>query len=401
MRSRIPPLTLLWVCLLASSARAQDPQMNRCNNDALTNDQAIARAEWARRCGLMRNTGGASSWFTTNAAFDTTFAWAKEYREADTSHAYTGNTHYNNVNYYHARSLYDATPMYSVYQETSGTTAGYWRWSHTTARAKALYPTFESTTVAGSGTPLYPHPTNANDCRLYSNMNGTTPWVTTTRYTVCDDLPVEALDESREPGGDLPLRDPIIQGCRIITLTEDKPFYVAAYCESNCHDGAQGLMLASHEDTGASGHAELAMLSPEATLESPAPRLRSEVGDATALRGVEHMFYEFQMASGEVLRVAPDQPVLTSEGRLVKPESLLLGDALQRGDGTPDRIVTVKQTLQSATVYDLRPESRDSVSDLLLSQGYLLGLSRPPSEDVQQLNRVLRQRGIPEEVLPE
>ncbi|MBN8226848.1 hypothetical protein JYK02_04915 [Corallococcus macrosporus] len=396
-------LKVLALGLLPCSALAQDPQQARCGSDFLTIDQAIARSEWARRCGLWRNTGGAAAWFSSTAAFDTGYAWAKEYREADTSHAYTGNTHYNNVNYYHARSLYDATPMYSVFQETSGGTTGYWKWSHTTPRARPLYPTFESTNVAGSGTPLYPHPTNTNDCRLFSDTAGTTPWVTTTRTTVCDDEPIEYLQGAEdEPAGPEGI---IRDGCRIVIKTVERPFYAVAYCESGCHPGDQLLMLGhdgtAPQDAAHAGREELTVLGPEATLENPVLRVSPVPSDTTDLGDSEHRFHEFFTESGGLLRVTREQPVLTSDGRLVKAESLRPGDALLRMDGTPDRIVTVKQTTQSARIYAVQPDARDPVSRLLLSQGYVVGLSRPQNEDVEQLNRVLRQRGIPAEVLPE
>ncbi|MCY1043792.1 hypothetical protein OV208_20905 [Corallococcus sp. bb12-1] len=383
MRSHHLALKVLVVGLLPSFAHAQDPQQTRCNSDALTTTQAVARTEWARRCGLTRNTGGATSWFTTNAAFDTSFAWAKEYRESDTSHAYTGNTHYNNVNYYHARSLYDATPMYSVFQETSGASAGYWKWSHTTARAKPLYPTFESTIVAGSGTVLYPHPTNTNDCRLFSTPTGTSPWVTITRYTVCDDEPVYSM---KAQGGEEIIRE----GCYPVTETVEKPFYVVAYCEAGCHPGDQFL-------TSSSGEAPHG----DAARETPTLRNNTASGDTPDASDSEHIVYELSTESGDLLRVPAGHPVLMSGGRRVKAESLLLGDALQRRDGTPDRIVTVKQTLYFAKVHDVRPVAHDAVSDLLLTEGYRVGPARVQKEDVEQLNRVLRQQAIPAEVLPE
>ncbi|RKG72478.1 hypothetical protein [Corallococcus terminator] len=376
-------LKLLVVGLLPSFAQAQDVQQARCNSDALTFEQAIARSEWARRCGLLRNTGGANAWVASTAAFDTSFAWAKEYRESDTSHAYTGNTHYNNVNYYYARSLYEATPMFSVFQETSGSTAGYWKWSHTSPLARPLFPTFESINVAGSGTQLYPHPTNTNDCRLFSTPTGTSPWVTLTRYTVCDDGPVYSMNAQ---GGGTAGEEVIREGCHTVTETVEKPFYVVAYCEAGCHPGDQ--LLGSSTGEAALG-------------EDPPRRINPVSSDTPEPGDGEHVVYELTTESGDLLRVPAGHPVLTSEGRRVKAESLLLGDALLRRDGTPDRIVTVKQTLYFAKVHDVRRMSHDAVSDLLLTEGYRVGPARVQKENAEQLNRALRQQAIPAEVLPE
>ncbi|HEX8115245.1 MAG TPA: hypothetical protein VF516_46275 [Kofleriaceae bacterium] len=151
----------------------------RCSTDALDPDLAVQRLEWARMCGLTRNTGGVNSAFDSTAAFDLMFNPAKEYREIDPNHAFSGNTEDYNVNLNYSLARYTATPTYTVTQESTGLTTGYWKWSHTTQRAQPKYPTFETSPVAGSGTQLIPLPSFFNDCNLYvwDRTAGTlTPW---------------------------------------------------------------------------------------------------------------------------------------------------------------------------------------------------------------------------------
>ncbi len=394
-------LPLATLALLPVDARAEDPQHMRCSSDLLTQEQALARSEWARRCGLLQNTLGANSWVNSNSAFDTSFQPVKEYRERDTAHAYTGNVHYYNVNYYHARSLYEATPIFSVFQETSGSTSGYWKWSHTAPRVRALYPTFESTGVAGSGIQLFPHPTNTADCRLYSNPNGTTPWQTTTRYQVCDDM-YPALTE----GKTAQLRETDIgMNCYWITETNPRPFYVVAYCEAGCYAPDQRLLFSDGEaniqDAAREGREDLMTLSPESTLDDLKLQPNTVSSYTTDVRDSEHILYEVSTESGGLLRVTNEHPVITSEGRLVKAETLVAGDELVRVDGTPDRIVEVRKTTHFGKVYNVRPVSRDQVSNILVAQGYLVGSARFQNEDVEHINRLLLYRAIPEEVLPE
>ncbi|WP_164011240.1 cell surface protein [Pyxidicoccus trucidator] len=387
-------LTLAALALLPSAALAEDTQQNRCGSDYLTPDQAIARSEWARRCGLLRNTAGASSWYSSGAAFDTSFGPVKEYRELTTSRAYTGNAHHYNVNYYHARSLYEATPLFSVFQETSGSTAGYWKWSHTVPRVRALYPTFESTGVAGSGTQLFPHPTNTNDCRLYSTPNGTGLWQTVTQRYVCD--------------GEYPsLREPEIgkDNCYFVTETTERPFYVVAYCESGCYAPDQRLLFSDGEATvqeaAREGREDLMTLGPDATLDDLKLQRNTVSSYTTDARDSEHVLYEVSTETGGLLRVTNEHPVVTSEGRLVKAETLVAGDELLRVDGTPERIVEVRKTTHYGKVFNVRPVSRDAVSNVLVAQGYLVGSARFQNEDVEHINRLLLQRAIPAEVLPE
>jgi hypothetical protein len=395
-------LPLATLALVPAGARAEDPQVNRCATDFLTQEQAVARTEWARRCGLLRNTAGANSWVASTSAFDTSFQPVKEYRERNTSFAYTGNVHYHNVNYYHARSLYEATPIFSVFQETGGSTSGFWKWAHTVPRVRALYPTFESTVSAGGGTPLYPHPTNTADCRLYSDPSGTTLWQTRTRTLVCDDTIPYALPRQRTMSGDMNM---IPEGCYFVTETAEKPFYVVAYCEAGCYAPDQRLLFSDGEariqDAAREGREDLMTLSPESTLEALTLQRNTVSSYTTDVRDAEHLLYEVATASGGLLRVTNEHPVITREGRLVKAETLVAGDELLKQDGTPDRIVEVRKTTHFGKVFNVRPVSRDRVSNILVAQGYLVGSARFQNEDVEYINRLLLYRAVPEQVLPE
>jgi hypothetical protein len=323
--------------------------------------QALQRIEWARKCGLTSNTGGSGSWVNSTKAFDQTFNWAKEYVEINTNKAFTGNLNNYNVNYYYGYARYEATPQYTCNQETLGATAGYWKWSHTTQRARPLYPSFENTPVAGSGTQLFPHPTLA-DCRLYTDTGGLNPVPTTSSY------------------------------------------YVIAYCESSCYTPDQSLEFSTGQvnilDAMKAHRDDVVTLSKDATLDNITTKVDSVYSYTSEIRDGEHIIFELTTASGGTLRVTNEHPVMTSEGMLVKAEKLSVGDELLKADGTPDAIVSVNKTIHQGKVYNIKPSSRELVNNILIAQGYLVGSARFQNDDVGYMNRVLLFRGVPEKSLP-
>ncbi|WP_147448577.1 Hint domain-containing protein [Corallococcus terminator] len=359
MRYLLNAAALLFVPGLAG---AEPTQEWRCSTDDLEPEQAIARIEWARRCALTRNLNpaGPESWMVSNKAFDTSFAWAKDYKEFNTSRAYTGNIHQYNVNYYHAYALFESTPLYSVFREPMGRpTSNYWKWSHYSPRVRPLYPSFENTPVTGGGTQLFPSPTLA-DCDLYTDKAGTQRW------------------------------------------TSD--FFVVAYCESACYAPDQRLEFSTGEvnivEAMQQGREDILTLHPDATLEELSLQQGKVFSYVTEIRDARHVLFELRTKSGGTLRVTHEHPVITSEGRLVQAQTLQVGDELLRRDGTPDVIVSVEKTSHFGKVYNVKPESRERVANVLVAQGFLVGSARFQSEDVGYMNRVLLFRGIPASVLP-
>ena len=344
-----------------SLAFAEPVQEWRCSTDSLAPAQAIQRAEWARKCGLTTNSGGANSWITSTKAFDQTFQWAKDYQEINSNKAFTGNLNAYNVNYYYGYSRYESTPQYTCNQEALGVTAGYWKWSHTAARARPLYPSYENTPVAGSGTQLFPHPTLA-DCRLYTDTAGANPIPTTSS------------------------------------------FYVIAYCESSCYTPDQNLEFSTGQvnivDAMKQQRDDVVTLSKDATLDNITTKVDNVYSYTSEIRDGEHIIFELSTASGGSLRVTNEHPVLTSEGMLVKAEKLVVGDELLKADGTPDPIVSVTKSTHFGKVYNIKPTSREQVSNILIAQGFLVGSARFQNDDVEYMNRVLLYRGVPDKSLP-
>jgi hypothetical protein len=166
VKTTIPIIFSLALLAMPTAAPAEPAGEVLCSGDRLGVNAAVQRTEWARRCALTTNTAGPDSWFLSTNAVDFTFNWAKDYREIDPDHAFSGSLFDYNVNYYHARARYAPTPVYAVSQETTGATAGFWKWLSTLQRPRPLYPSFETTPVGGQGVLLFPPP-NLDDCNLY------------------------------------------------------------------------------------------------------------------------------------------------------------------------------------------------------------------------------------------
>jgi hypothetical protein len=358
------PILAAALTILPATALAEPVQEWRCNTDSLAPSQALQRIEWARKCGLTTNSGGSGSYFTSTKAYEMsggTFVGAHEYAEINHGKAYTGNLNAWNVNYYYGYARYDTTPLYTVAVETLGPTMNYYKWSHTTQRVRPLYPSFENTPVAGGGTQLFPHPTLA-DCRLYTDTGGASP------------------------------------------IAAGASFYVIAYCESSCYTPDQNVEFSTGQvnivDAMKQQRDDVVTLSKDATLDNITTKVDNVYSYTTETRDSEHVIFELTTASGGSLRVTNEHPVMISEGMLVKAEKLVIGDELLKADGTPDAIISVNKTTHFGKVYNIKPASRELVSNILIAQGYLVGSARFQNDDVKYMNRVLLFRGVPEKSLP-
>src|ERR1700759_1918671 len=210
----------------------------RCTTDSLDIPQALQRLEWARKCGLTLNTGSVPNTGDPANFFESTlsgdlaaapdFRGAKEYRENTPNRAFSGNVNDYNINYYYSFARYNRF-FYNVFQETSGPTINFWKWSNPMPRARPLYPAFDST-PDGMGTELSPHPALAN-CNLYTDPNGINQW----------------------PSGN--------------------NFFLFAYCTGGCYTPDQSLRFGSGDanilDAFQARRDDIVTLSPDATLGDP------------------------------------------------------------------------------------------------------------------------------------
>lgn len=347
-------------------ARAQPIVQLRCTIDSLDPTQATARLEWARKCGLLLNTGATPNtgnpenfFQSTKAADAATFEGANDYRENNTTRAFSGNVNEFNINFSHAWALFGQFFTYTVGRETSGPTLNFFKWSKTTLRSRPLYPTFDS-----GGTMLFP-PANLSAqsaCTLFTDAARTTPLPPTSFFTVL------------------------------------------AYCESSCYTPDQSVRFSTGDvnivDAFTDMRNDVVTLSTDATINN----LRTEVSPVYSytreLRDVEQPIFKLFTASGGSLSVTNEHPVMIASGKLVKAEKLREGDEILRADGTADPIIDIERTSFFGKVYNLKPTATEHVRNVLIAQGFLVGSARFQNDDIKYVNRALLFHTVPDSVMP-
>ncbi len=324
----------------------------RCSTDSLDVTQAAQRVEWARKCGVQA--GGASLFDTYVPAAPNYTANLYDYVEL-TTYKFTGDTWGNEVNSTHVNSLY-----LSGATSQSTDAVGY-RWSRPADRLKPrpYYPTFGSSPDINSGIQLYPHPTLA-DCRIYSDPYGQNP--------------VSA-------------------------------YFVNGYCLSSCYTPEQKVLFSEGEQVISEAYGQLrtdlVTLSEQSTLDNIQFKANRTYSYAREIRNANHKVVELSTASGGFLRVTDEHPIIQGDGRIVQAHTLKVGEELVKADGSLDRITQVNKTTFYGLVYNLRPETTDRVSNVLVAQGFLVGSSVFQNDEIDYINRVLLFRShVPANVIP-
>ncbi|WP_224240221.1 Hint domain-containing protein [Hyalangium gracile] len=355
---------MVWAALSPMQAQAQPILTARCTVDSLsTNAEAAARVEWARKCGTIQNVGDPTAFFDTGTS-SASGGTLKDYLESDPERnpegegAFTGPDYLFKVNASTVLALYLSGPTYQAVDAD-----GYFKWSRDSWRRKGrqLYPTFSTSSdiTAQDNIQLFPHRTLA-DCMLYFDKESTQPAFTA--------------------------------------------FHVNGYCEAACYTPEQKILFSSGEvpilEAVRSLREDLITLTPDSTLDNLRLQRNSTYSYTRELRDAEQKLCIITTQSGGKLSVTLEHPVINGEGRIVQAQTLEVGDALVKADGTLDPIVDIQRTTYFGKVYNIAPVSTDLVSNILVAQGYLVGSVRFQNDEARYLNRILLYQSVPDDVLP-
>lgn len=359
--------------LHAAPANA-DINQARCSFDTLLPGEAQMRLEWARRCGTKINIVTPNN-PAAGKVLDTGLVSANGVEEIEYSettdfwgkNSYSGNNngYINTIN-----TQYQYAPFPSAVTATNDVN-GFQKWTRPTVLARPLYPTFANNfdIVNNPSIPLFPNPKyktgDFSDCKLYTDLAGT-----------------------------------------IVADTSVSGFYVSGFCTSSCYtpdqavsfvDGKEKIIdaITAQRPTG------LMTVTPNSTLD----KIRFQADDVATytreLRDDTNVIYEIHTASGGQLRVTDKHPVIIGNGRIVEASTLKVGNRLIKADGTRDRIVSITKSNFFGKVYNIKPKSTNLTANILVAQGFLVGSSRYQNEDVDFINRLIFNRRIPREVIPQ
>lgn len=375
-------LICLAALVAAPTSALADITETRCSVDSLSVQQAVNRLAWARKCGLLNNTGAAAHtgnpanfFMSQKAADDVNLVGANDYKENITTAAYSGQVMDYNVNYSMAWSLFGPFFAYHTFTDATGTTLNFWDWSKPgQQRSQPLYPSFDST-VSGTGTQLFP-----------------TGQLPNTTDTLTVNSPCTLTDST---GAVWPA---------------NTAFFAAFYCTSSCYMPDQQVRFADGDvamvDAFNSHHPGVVTLSADATLDKLSTSVDSIYSYTHESRDTaKNVIFNVTTASGATLSVTHQHPVLVikhGSGRLVMAEKLRAGhDSLIKADGSRDPIVDVTQTEHIGQVYNLAPTSTNHINNILIAQGFLVGSSRFQNDDLKYMNRALLFRAVPDDVMPQ
>lgn len=105
--------------------------------------------------------------------------------------------------------------------------------------------------------------------------------------------------------------------------------------------------------------------------------VEEKVGKYTAsFRNTNHEIVVVNTKSGGQLKVTPGHVVLDGRGVLKTASDLVLGDSLVTEHGELDEIVDISREDYYGSVYNVKPESLNSVKNLVVASGFINGSDR-------------------------
>lgn len=348
--------------LMPETAAAQATITERCTLDSVDPAGAELRAKWARACGLEKNVRAFNVPFFDTDMPATTGGTLLDYPEHQIATNSGANNFAARISNFEVNSFY-ATNLYlsGGTSQTQDAWGSYlWERSRSRIKPRPLYATYGTSPSISSSIQLFPHPTLAN-CQMYYNKDGTNP------------------------------------------LPAGSAFYINGICESSCYAPEQKVLFSDGYapilDAVNARREDMVTLTPDSGLDNIKLMTGRTSTYTVELRDATHPMVEIKTASGTLLRLTVEHPVVTAHGQLVAAQTLKVGDELLKADGTPESIASVTHTKYFGKVYNLRPASTDRVSNLLVAEGYVMGSSLFQNDEVGYMNRVILNH-VPDEYIP-
>lgn len=178
--------------------------------------------------------------------------------------------------------------------------------------------------------------------------------------------------------------------------------FVSAVCVASCATPEQEIIAQSADgkmdkiafvDALVGGYAFVGTLGKNSTINSKSLKKTKVEQWVTELIESEHEILNFRTASGSVLRLTTNHPVVTTAGTLKTADAFKVGESLVKLGGVADRIVSITPEIYFGKVYNVFVQSNDLKENIVVTNGFLNGTAYYQNEGSKDLNRqVLRGR---------
>lgn len=175
--------------------------------------------------------------------------------------------------------------------------------------------------------------------------------------------------------------------------------YVAAVCVASCSTPEQQILVEAVNERKLKYMPFVEALTQKvpvvATLHSSSSMSSKTVAKArvdnwvTELVDSEHEILVFKMKSGGQLKLTPNHPLLSQDGRMKMASDFKERESLVQLGGTLDEILSIEQTPYYGKVYNLFVKSNDPKKNVVVTNGYLNGTAFYQNEGAKNMNRAL------------
>jgi hypothetical protein len=174
-------------------------------------------------------------------------------------------------------------------------------------------------------------------------------------------------------------------------------------CRSSCYtpsmrlafpEGDIAIKTASDAKTP-----KVTVLADDSTLDDIKTASVDVFGYVTSKVEQEHEILTFETASGGLLEVTTNHPLLDGGGYLREARTFGVGDALVRADNSLDEIVKVTPWKYFGKVYNIAPNSETKLGNVVIAEGFLSGSELYQNEWKNMLDSQLLRANIPAEAL--
>jgi len=171
-------------------------------------------------------------------------------------------------------------------------------------------------------------------------------------------------------------------------------------CVAGCYTPEQRLRFSGGEvairRAVETNRTDIVTLGMNATME----QLKFQVGKVAVytvdITEAKQPIFNIRTASGGLLRVTPNHPIVDGSGVVKQAHEFVVGDELVRANGALDPVISIEKELFYGKAYNLKPTTFDPLTNIVVAEGFLNGSGRYQDKSVTEGNRSLLRKNIPD-----